>query len=80
MHLCVVSPGFPTSKTIDFVFVEQLCKAFSKQGNKITVIAPQSITKSIIRGVPIMNKKSIVNVLDGHDIILYRPYFFSVYN
>lgn len=80
MHLCVVSPGFPTSKTIDFVFVEQLCKAFSKQGNKITVIAPQSITKSIIRGVPIMNKKSIVNVLDGHDIILYRPYFFSFGN
>jgi teichuronic acid biosynthesis glycosyltransferase TuaC len=80
MHLCVVSPGFPTSKTIDFVFVEQLCKAFSKQGNKITIIAPQSITKSIIRGIPVINKKSIIRVLDGNDIVLYRPYYFSFGN
>ena len=58
MHICVVSPSYPTSKTIDFIFVDQLCRAFADKGEKITVIAPQSITKCLMRGIPICKKHS----------------------
>jgi teichuronic acid biosynthesis glycosyltransferase TuaC len=80
MNICIVSPGFPTSKTIDFVFVEQLCKAIAELGNKVTIIAPQSITKSLIRKVPIVKFRSVLNVKNGNNIIIYRPMYLTYGN
>ena len=39
MHTVVISHSFPTSKTIDFIFVDQLCRQFANKGEKITIIA-----------------------------------------
>ena len=58
MHICVVSPGYPTSKTIDFVFVDQLCRALADKDHTITIIVPQSVTKSLVRRVPLSPLKS----------------------
>ena len=58
MHICVVSPGYPTSTTIDFVFVDQLCRALADRGLEITIIAPQSFTKSVVRAVPLASVHS----------------------
>lgn len=80
MHICVISPSFPTSKTIDFVFVDQLCRAFADQGEKITVIAPQSITKCLMRGIPICKKHSYYKTEKGNKIELYRPYTVTLGN
>lgn len=52
MHILVCSPSWPTTKTIDFIFVDQLCRAIADLGCKVTVIAPQSVTKCIIRRIP----------------------------
>ena len=74
MHIVVISHSFPTSKTIDFIFVDQLCRQFANKGEKITIIAPQSLTKCLFRGIPISKKKSIIKIP-----ILYL-FFFSYIN
>lgn len=80
MHICVVSPSYPTSKTIDFIFVEQLCQAFADNGHQVTVIAPQSITKCLMRNIPIAKRQSTYKTRKGNTIELYRPYTITLGN
>lgn len=74
LRICVVSPSFPTSKTIDFVFVDQLCRAFANLGHSVVIIAPQSITKCFIRSIPLYPIHSFYQTKKGAQIELYRPY------
>ncbi len=78
MHIVVISHSFPTAKTIDFVFVDQLCRAFADNGVEVTVIAPQSITKCIFRNIPIIRYKSTIITKRGNRITLYRPWWISI--
>ena len=78
MHIVVISHSYPTNKTIDFVFVDQLCRAFSDKGIDITVIAPQSVTKCLFRGVPFVRYKSTIVTEKGNRFILYRPCWLSL--
>lgn len=80
MHICVFSPDYPTSRTIDFVFVEQLCRALVRKGHTITVIAPQTLTKCMIRHVPVAKLKEKVFVEGDRYYTLIRPKYFSVGN
>ena len=80
MRIAVVSHSYPTTKTIDFVFVDQLCREFANQGHLITVIAPQSITKCLFRGVPFSKQKSRITTEKGAIFNLYRPYWISFGN
>lgn len=80
MHICVVSPSYPTSKTIDFIFVDQLCRAIADKNVKVSIIAPQSITKSLVRNVPIVKKYSKIFTSKGNEIDLYRPLYISFGN
>lgn len=77
MRICVLSPSFPTSKTIDFVFVDQLCRAFADLGHEVVVIAPQSLTKCLFRHIPIAKRHSWYYTAKGAKIELYRPYTIS---
>lgn len=78
MNICVISHSFPTSKTIDFVFVDQLCRQFADKGENVTIIAPQSITKCLFRGIPITPRKSAIVTDKGNRITLYRPFWVSL--
>ena len=80
MHICVVSPSYPTSKTIDFVFVDQLCRAFADLGHKVTVIAPQSLTKCYMRHIPVAPRHSFLRTSKENEIELYRPYYITLGN
>lgn len=80
MQIVVISHSYPTSKTIDFIFVDQLCRTFSDKGIDITVIAPQSITKCLFRGVPFVRYKSTIVTEKGNRFILYRPCWISLGN
>jgi len=78
--IIIVSPDYPTAKTIDFVFVDQLCRAMASKGVRVSVIAPQSLTKCILRKIPIEPfKQELINP-DGSTLTLYRPKYFSVGN
>ncbi|MBE6201597.1 MAG: glycosyltransferase family 4 protein [Rikenellaceae bacterium] len=78
MHIVVISHSYPTTKTIDFVFVDQLCRAFADEGHDITIIAPQSITKCVVRRIPIVRFKSTIITEGGNTISLYRPFWVSL--
>ncbi|MBQ6769895.1 MAG: glycosyltransferase family 4 protein [Bacteroidales bacterium] len=80
MKICVLSPSFPTSKTIDFVFVDQLCRAFADLGHQVTVIAPQSLTKCLMRHIPIAKRHGFYRTAKGNTIELFRPYAVSFGN
>jgi len=80
MHIFFTSPGYPTLKTIDFIFVDQLCRAIAEQGVKVTIIAPQSWTKSIIRRVPLVSQRSIIPLNNGYNITLFRPLYLTFGN
>jgi len=77
MKVCVVAPDYPTSKTFDFVFVDQLCRGMAANGEDVTVIAPQTLTKCLIRHIPIARRKSIINISNGCNLTLLRPKYFS---
>lgn len=78
MNICVISHSYPTSKTIDFVFVDQLCRQFADKGENVTIIAPQSITKCIFRHIPIAKHKTVLVTEAGNRMTLYRPFWLSL--
>ncbi len=80
MHICIVSPDYPTSKTIDFVFVDQLCRAMALKGLDVSVIAPQTLTKCLIRHIPIAKGKQRIYVFGDKYFTLIRPKYWSVGN
>lgn len=80
MHICVVSPDYPTSRTIDFVFVDQLCRALTHKGVKVTVVAPQTLTKCLIRKIPIAKYKTRIYVDERKSLTLIRPKYISIGN
>lgn len=80
MHICVIVQSFPTKKTIDYVFVEQICRQFVENGCEVTVIAPQSITKSLFRKEPIVRIKSTIRWGKTFSYLLYRPFYISLGN
>ncbi len=80
MHILVCSPSWPTTKTIDFIFVDQLCRAIADLGCKVTVIAPQSVTKCIIRHIPVAKPHSFYKTSNGSTIEIFRPYYISMGN
>ena len=80
MHICVVAPDYPTKKTIDFVFVDQLCRALALKGQTVSVVAPQTLTKCLLRHVPVALGKQRITLGDGKYFTLIRPKYFSVGN
>jgi glycosyltransferase involved in cell wall biosynthesis len=73
MYICVVTEECPSKEYLIYPFIEQLCKAISSMDIKICVISPQSITKSIFRGIPFEETKSSISDTKGNIIDIYRP-------
>lgn len=80
MKLLVLSPSYPTPKTIVYVFVDQLVRAFADKGVDVTVIAPQSVSRMIMHGEPFSRIKDVIMTPKGATFTLYRPLYFSFGN
>ena len=78
--ICILSDDFPTKDRQVFIFVEQLVIALADFGLNISVIAPQSITRSIVRRIPLMQLREHVITTKGNHFTVYRPYSFSAGN
>ena len=50
MNICIVSTDYPAPSHPKYVFVEQLVNEMVNQGVDISVIAPQSITRHLLKG------------------------------
>lgn len=75
MNICIVSEDYPAANHPYFAFVENLCKAIVMNGHKVYVIAPQSFTKIVIRGV-----KRLPYISESDGVTIYRPLFITVGN
>lgn len=80
MKILVTSLGYPTKSTIDFVFVDQLCRALADYGINVTIIAPQSLGKILFRGYPRTIFKQEIVTIKSNRMTLYRPYYVSFGN
>ena len=78
MHICVVAEGYPFAHRAYFTFVKQLCVAMADLGIRVSVIVPQSITKSIVRKVPIAPKYRREKTAKGNYVDIYSPRIISL--
>ena len=78
--ICVASSDYPTPSDPVCPFVEQIVNAFSRKGIEVTVIAPQSITKFLIRGGELHPLKRMISCPNGGRITVLQPYVFSFGN
>ncbi len=79
-HICFICPDYPTYDDPVFTFIRQLVCEVSDMGIKCSVIAPQSITKAIIR----KKKRRPFFWQDiseeNNKIDIYQPSYFSFSN
>lgn len=77
MHIVIVSDDFPEKDHQSYVFVEQLVIALSDLGVKVSVIAPQSLTKRMFRGTVKLPKYKDYQTKKGNKYEVYRPPYLS---
>lgn len=79
-EICIVAEAYPTKKEPLFVFVQQLVYSLNAEGCKCKVVAPQSITKAIMRRSRI--KPCVDNDIapNGMKIDIIRPYTLTFSN
>ena len=72
-EICIVSENYPSEGDPGFSFVQQLAFCLSNEGFKCSIIAPQSITKALVRGEKIRRKKTVDISPEQKRINVYRP-------
>ena len=71
--ICIIAEDYPSKGKPMFPFVQQLAFCLSNEGIECTVIAPQSVTKCLVRHEKIRKLKSIDINPEGKQITVYRP-------
>lgn len=79
-EICIISEDYPSEKKPSFPFVQQLAYSLSNEGFKCTIIAPQSLTKAVIRHEKPNRIKSIDINPEGKEITVFRPLFITFSN
>lgn len=74
MNFAVISHMYPVGNSTKYVFVEQLLKAFVRQGHKCTVIAPYNTYLGKKGHFP--PEYEVKPVDSTNSIVVYRPRFF----
>jgi glycosyltransferase involved in cell wall biosynthesis len=75
--LCVITTDYPSEGRPVYIFVEQLVNALVDKGVKVAVVAPQSITRAVIRHEALLPKEAEHKTLSGNKYFVYRPYVFT---
>lgn len=78
--IVVISDGYPSEGSQAFVFIKQLMDVIVDLGVEVTIIAPQSVTKSIVRNYKRLPKMSFGVTANGVKYVIYRPYYISTGN
>lgn len=79
-NIILIADDYPSKEHQSFVFVEQLVNAMVDLGVNVTVLAPQSVTKNIIRRIKPSPRISTRITSKGNQYTLHRPYFISTGN
>lgn len=76
--MIVCATGYPTATDPVCTFVEQIVNTFSLMDIKVTVVAPQSITKHWLRKTELHPKKRVYTYNEGVPITVLQPYVLSL--
>lgn len=76
-HICFVMGLYPTDRNPANTFVDQLICEIADQGAKCTAIAPQSISKSLVRNTALTEKERIRYTNKGNRIEIFSPKYIS---
>ncbi len=79
-RLAIISDDYPCEERMVFVFVQQLVEALVDEGVDVSVIAPQSIIRTLFRGVKLQPRQSKYYTAQHNDYAVYRPYSLSFSN
>lgn len=80
IKIAIISDDYPSTGRMVFVFVQQLVEALVDLGIAVSVIAPQSITRAIIRRVKLLPKHEKYTNTKNHNYDVYRPLSLSFGN
>ncbi len=72
-RICIIAEDYPSKGKPMFPFVQQLAFSLSNEGFECAVIAPQSVTKCLVRHERIRKLKSLDINPEGKQITVYRP-------
>lgn len=78
--ICIVAEHYPTPEEPMFPFVQQLAFSLSKEGIECHIIAPQSVSRNLIRHQRMKPTHTVEVSPDGFAVYVYRPFFVSVSN
>lgn len=73
-HILICSDGYPTKDDPVYTFVEQIVNAFAALGVCVSVVAPQSVTKCLLRKVSLHPLHRIIQNSNGTTIEVFQPY------
>ena len=79
-RVCIISEFYPYKGEPLFPFVQQLCYSLSKEGVECVVVAPQSVTKNIVRRMPAKPYEVLDISPEGKTIRVIRPYIITFSN
>lgn len=77
MKIVIVSDDFPEKDHQSYTFVEQLVIALTDLAVNVKVIAPQSLTKSFLRGNKRYPRRKTFMTKKGRAYEVFRPYYLS---
>ena len=80
IKLCIIAEHYPTSEQPLFTFVQQLAYSLSNENVECSIVAPQSITKSLIRKLPFQPVVSQDISPEKFVIKVYRPFILTFSN
>ena len=78
--IVVIANDYPSENRPVYTFVEQLISKFVDKGIEVTVIAPQSLTHSIIHKKPILPYHTSTATKNNNKYNVLRPLFLSFGN
>jgi len=76
-HLLVCCGGYPTKENPVFPFVEQIVNEFARNGIRVSVVAPQSLTKHFFRKEPLHPRYRLINRKNFSPVEIFQPYTVS---
>ena len=79
-RICIIAEDYPDTDQPNYPFVQELAYSLSNEGMECNVIAPQSLTKAIIRHLGIKKRVSADVNPEGKETKVYRPYTITFSN
>ena len=78
--ICIIAEDYPTKGKPSFPFVQELAFCMSNEGFECTIIAPQSLSKCLVRHESIRKLKGFEKNPEGKQITIYRPLIITFSN